>query len=90
MNNPYNKRTCMFAMKINICLYWLSFCSKLFNNGNKRYVSNIQNCIGGKCTPRTKKNETFKDNLLAKTFKQANIPLVSFVRRRDCFAFENI
>ena len=89
MNNPYKKRTCMFAMKRKICLYLLSFCSKLFNNGNKRDVRNIKNCIGGKYTPR-QKNVTFKDNLLAKTLKQAKIPLVSFVRRRDCFAFENI
>ena len=80
----------MFSTKRKICLYLLSLCSKLFNNGNKRDVSNIKNCIGGKYTPRTKKNATSKDNMLAKTLNQANIPLVFFVGRRDCFAFENI
>ena len=90
MNNAEKKRTCMFAMKINICLYLLSLFSELSNNGNTRDVSNIKNCIGDKYTPRTNKNETFKDYLLAKTLKQAQLPLVSFVGRRECFAFENI
>ena len=90
MNNEGKKRTCMFATKRKICLYLLSFCRKLFNNGNKKDVSNIKKCIGGNYTPRTKKNATFKDNLLAKTLKQEKLPLVSFLGRRDCFAFANI
>ena len=80
----------MFAMKIKICLYLLSFCSKLFTNGNKRDVSNIKNCIGGKYMPRTKKNATFKDNMLAKTLKQTRLPLVSYIGCRDRLAFDII
>ena len=40
--------------------------------------------------PRTIKNATFKENMLAKTLKKENIPLVSFIGCRDSFAFENI
>ena len=80
----------MLAGKINICLYLLCLCSKLFNNGNKRDVSNIKNCIGGKCMPRTIKNATFKENMLASTLKQVKIPRVSFVGHRYCFSFKNI